>query len=232
MNVLVVTDDGPKAYGFTILKEIVRQYFKDASVTTMATAKPMSGQSLSVATTDFDQIPFEKVNGTWEVQCKPADLIYLAFTRPELFVNNGAFSLVISGVNHGPNVGVDVVHSGTVGMAMLAAMFGATGIAFSQDMEDWKDAPPEGKEGFANAGKLILQFLDSTALRPAECWNVNFPKGAPKGWKTTPVAAHSRNRPWPSYINKVVDGTDIQELERGYTTVSALQLRVEPPPRY
>src|SRR5438132_13680133 len=118
MNVLVVTDDGPKAYGFTILKEIVRQYFKDASVTTMATAKPMSGQSLSVATTDFDQIPFKKVNGTWEVQCKPADLIYLALTRPELFVNNEEFSLMMSEVNHRPNVGVYVVHSGTGGTSM------------------------------------------------------------------------------------------------------------------
>lgn len=232
MNILVVSDDGRDALGFNILREIVRNRFPNSKVIEMVTSKPMSGQSLSIAPMDFEQIQYKKVGRVWEVVGKPADLIYLAFCKPEIFVNNGAFPLVVAGINHGANVGSDIIHSGTCGMMMLAATFGATGVAFSQDVPDLSESVEKG--AFPLAGKVVTNFFDSIALIPGECWNINIPKGQTnfRGLKPVTVASCSLHRPWPSYMGKHTVGSDIEALKAGLVSIAELQLRVEPPLKY
>jgi 5'-nucleotidase len=85
---------------------------------------------------------------------------------------------VLSGVNQGYNLGEDVFYSGTVGAAFEGSLCGARAAAFS--------LAPEG--GLALAEPWIQKFLErweAMALPANRIWNLNFPKGEPKGFKLT-----------------------------------------------
>jgi 5'-nucleotidase len=76
--------------------------------------------------------------------------------------------LVASGVNHGPNTGYAVLHSGTVGAALTAANFGARGLAVSVDA-----AAPRHLETAEAVARAALAWL---AVAPAgTVLNVNVP---------------------------------------------------------
>jgi 5'-nucleotidase len=59
----------------------------------------------------------------------PADCVYSALYHPDLLPRRP--DLVVSGINHGPNLGTDVHYSGTVAAAREAAVRGIPAIAFS-----------------------------------------------------------------------------------------------------
>ncbi len=71
--------------------------------------------------------PRRRPDGSWQVDGTPTDCVLLALgalmpQRPEF---------VFSGINHGPNMGEDVLYSGTVAVAMEAVTLGVPGVAFS-----------------------------------------------------------------------------------------------------
>jgi 5'/3'-nucleotidase SurE len=153
---------------------------------------------------------------------KPADLIYLGLGQPKRFLKNGCFDLVLTGINHGENIGMDVFHSGTVGMAMLAStFFETTAVAFSQQGNEKTMSSRQLKARSA----FIIGFLKSEPKSAAKCWNVNFPAMDPVGWKICSVANHSRFRPFKAEKRKH-EGCDVVELERGFIVVSPLCLNV------
>ena len=85
---------------------------------------------------------------------------------------------VLSGVNHGFNLGEDVFYSGTVGAAFEGRLQGARAAAFS--------IHPEGI--LAMAEPWIARFLErweAMDLPANRIWNVNLPKGEPKGFRLT-----------------------------------------------
>jgi len=154
-----------------------------------------------------------------------------------LFLTGGAsWDLVVSGVNHGHNVGLDVFHSGTVGQAMIASVeFGVAAIAFGQEMEDTE---PKDKEQdrilFKTARLLTPDFLKELAPIPGSCWNINFPAGPAQGYKTVPVAHYSRWRTPPTSIVPRARGeeTDFTVLKKGFVSMSEISLRVSQNLRY
>jgi 5'-nucleotidase len=85
---------------------------------------------------------------------------------------------VLSGVNHGFNLGEDVFYSGTVGAAFEGCLQGARAAAFSLD--------PEGDLGRVEGwlGKFLDRW-EAMALPGNRIWNVNFPKGEAKGFRLT-----------------------------------------------
>lgn len=240
MNILVVTDDGPDSYGLEVLRAAIVNTIPHQNVITLTTDRPLSGQGMAVRTCSLDEVEIVKTKKDFYVcTCKPIDLIYLAFYHPERYLQKGkTFDLVVSGVNHGHNVGLDVFHSGTVGMVMFAAtVFGATGVAFSQMMDNINPTShDEDSASFPHADRLVKGFLEMNKAEPGSCWNVNFPKGAPKGWKMVEVAPYSRFRKNPMLTPGMpryrTVNTDIHELGQGYVTVSELELKVNPTLRY
>ncbi len=101
---------------------------------------------------------------------------------------------VLSGVNHGFNLGEDVFYSGTVGAAFEGVLQGAKGAAFS--------AHP--KADLAVVEPWIESFLhrwEHMELGPNRIWNLNFPKGEPKGFKL----CTQDNRQYHNIVEKRMD---------------------------
>src|SRR5207248_4052022 len=126
-------DDGADSEGLKALRTATKAVYPDATIVTFVPRNPMGGQGLSVTPQLLDEFVVEEVaDHLYVCDARPADLIYLSLGEPERFLKKGRFDLVLTGINHGENIGMDVFHSGTVGMAMLAStFFGTTAVAFS-----------------------------------------------------------------------------------------------------
>ncbi|MDE3246240.1 MAG: 5'/3'-nucleotidase SurE [Acidobacteriota bacterium] len=101
---------------------------------------------------------------------------------------------VLSGVNFGFNLGEDVFYSGTVGAAFEGALQGAKSAAFSMhpkadlaSVEPWIES--------------FLQHWEALDLSPNRIWNINLPKGEPKGFKL----CSQDNRQYHNLVEKRVD---------------------------
>ena len=123
MHVLVSNDDGVHAEGLRVLAEVCRGI---ADVTVVAPDREQSGASHSL-TLARPLRPVQRSDGTYQVDGTPTDCVLLALntlldTRPDF---------VFSGINHGPNMGEDVLYSGTVAAAMEGLAAGIPSVAFS-----------------------------------------------------------------------------------------------------
>ena len=123
MNILVTNDDGILAPGLALLADVCREV---ANVTVVAPDREQSGTSHSL-TLHRPLRPARRPDGAWQIDGTPTDCVMLAIQalmpeRPDF---------VFSGVNHGPNMGEDVLYSGTVAAAMEAVTLGVPGIGIS-----------------------------------------------------------------------------------------------------
>lgn len=83
---------------------------------------------------------------------------------------------VLSGINHGFNLGEDVFYSGTVGAAFEGCLQGARAAAFS--------IHPKGDLAVAEPWlERFLAHWENLELPPSRIWNVNFPKDEPKAFR-------------------------------------------------
>jgi 5'/3'-nucleotidase SurE len=223
VNVLIANDDGPEAYGLEVLQRAVNAVYPEARVVTLTQKQGRGGQGMAITPLAAEALPVESVeSGFFVCDGTPADLIYVALGSPRRFLPEGEFDLVLTGVNHGHNVGMDVFHSGTVGMAMLAsAFFGVPAMAFSQQIEYGETAPSDA-EMFRTAAEYLPYFLRDMG-RPIElCRTVNFPLDRPKGQQVCGVSMFSRFRPHLAVENRR-DHEDVAQLENGFITVSVLR---------
>ena len=123
--ILVSNDDGVNAEGNIVLRETLTEW---AEVYTVAPATEQSGQSHAISLhrpLRHRQLSerIHAIDGT------PVDCVYVALFRPDLLPRRP--DLVVSGINHGPNLGADVYYSGTVAAAREGALRGIPAIAFS-----------------------------------------------------------------------------------------------------
>ena len=101
---------------------------------------------------------------------------------------------VLSGVNNGFNLGEDVFYSGTVGAAFEGALQGSKSVAFSM----------HPKADLAVVELWIETFLrrwEHLELGPNRIWNINFPKGEPKGFKL----CNQDNRQYHNLVERRMD---------------------------
>ncbi|MBL0311845.1 MAG: 5'/3'-nucleotidase SurE [Holophagaceae bacterium] len=101
---------------------------------------------------------------------------------------------VLSGINNGFNLGEDVFYSGTVGAAFEGVLQGSKAAAFSMHpkadlavVEPWLET--------------FLRRWEYQELGPNRIWNINFPKGEPKGFKL----CNQDNRQYHNLVEKRVD---------------------------
>jgi len=238
MNILVVTDDGKNAYGWRLLMDLVKRRHKDCHVVGLCTDRPMPGQAMSITPANVEDLEIKKLEkNVYEMKAKPIDLIYRAFLYPQEFIQHGkTWDMVLSGINHGQNIGVDLLHSGTVGMALFAAnYFGCGAAAFSQFTIKREEATTqiEDRKKFPHAEKWVYDFLGMyNPIRPGECFNINIPLTKPKAWKYCRVAVFSRFRPHKDQSSRYIPGTDAFELDREFATVSEIHLNIDVPLNY
>ena len=172
MRILITNDDGINAPGIRMLAEWAKTI---GEVTVVAPKVEQSGMSHAIQF--VEPIEIKRVNliagvEAWSMDSTPADGVRFGVLGLER-----QYDLILSGINRGVNVGVDLVYSGTVAAAMEAIMNGVPAIAFST----------ANSSSMTIAEKYIVEVAKSIVGKDhnlKEVWNVNFPaglEGAPRG---------------------------------------------------
>lgn len=123
MKILISNDDGVMAPGIAAL---VNALSTIAEVYVMAPDRNRSGASNSLTLSRPLRVR-QLDNGHYSVEGTPTDCVHLALTG---FLEH-EFDLVVSGINHGANLGDDILYSGTVAAAMEGRSLGLPAIAVS-----------------------------------------------------------------------------------------------------
>ncbi|MEY4565113.1 MAG: hypothetical protein RLY14_83 [Planctomycetota bacterium] len=163
MNILITNDDGIAAEGLAALAATISRY---AEVTVVAPKDHQSCCGHGVTTTR--PLAFGKSREGWFwVDGLPADCVRVAILHLGLKPD-----WVLSGINHGGNLGVDIWMSGTVAAAREASILGLRSMAISQYRRQDVEVPWELS---AHRAARAWHYLSSLALRPQELWNINLP---------------------------------------------------------
>lgn len=190
-EILITNDDGFEAAGLLALRDKLRQI---ANVTVVAPSSEKSACAHSITLTRplrFIQLD----DGFFKLDdATPSDCIYLAL---ETMFKHKKPDLVISGINHGANVGEDITYSGTCGGAMEGTLQGVNSIAVSQLYNN----DSLDKFGFDLACEITLElvqniFENGYPLSGREFLNLNIPavsKSNYKGLKIVPAGQQSYN---------------------------------------
>ncbi|WP_280547885.1 MULTISPECIES: 5'/3'-nucleotidase SurE [unclassified Halomonas] len=226
-RLLLSNDDGVHAPGLRALHDALLPH---ARLRVVAPDRDKSGASNSLtlsrplALSSLD-------NGFYSVDGTPADCVYLGV--------NGVWDekpdLVISGINHGGNLGDDVLYSGTVAAAMEGRNLGMAAIAMSL----------VGARHFETAGRVAASLVgaaDQLSLPPRSLLNVNVPDlpwSEIQGFRVTrmgyrgPAARplevrdpRGRLRYWIATVGENADDgpdTDFAAVEAGYVSITPLQ---------
>jgi len=228
MKILVSNDDGYLATGINVLTNALAEI---ADVIVVAPDRNRSAASNSL--TLNDPLRVSKVaKNRYKVNGTPSDCVHLALTG---FLEEEP-DLVVSGINHGANLGDDVIYSGTVAAAMEGRFLGLPTIAVSL----------VGHKHFETAARVateLVQRLEKDPLPKEFIFNVNVPdvpyeemagiRVCRLGFrhKSEPVVRdrdpHGRTIFWvgPAGDNQEEgEGTDFHALEQGAASITPLKI--------
>jgi len=233
MRILLTNDDGIQAIGLRALYRALTLAGHEVEVVAPLTEQSAVGHAITI----FSPLRAKKINengfegigfsGT-PVDCVKWALSFYFRSKPDL---------VISGINNGANVGVDVLYSGTVSAATEGALANVPSIAVSVD-----NFCPQNLEAEATWVVDFLNQLDWQIFAERIVLNLNFPKHGvkqAKGFKVCPQTdavyqdryeqrRDPRNREyyWLSGeipADQVLPDTDRYLLWQGYITLTPLR---------
>jgi len=132
MRILLTNDDGIHAEG---IRALIKELSKIAEIYLVAPDRERSGTGHSI--TVFEPIKVVKTNlpgvkQGWVVGGTPVDCVKMAIAR----LIDEKIDLVVSGINHGSNLGTDVLYSGTVSAAAEGVIMGCPSLAVSLNSRD------------------------------------------------------------------------------------------------
>ena len=162
MHILVSNDDGYQAPGLLCLAAALKEL---AEITVVAPDRDRSGASNSLSLKNPLYVTRHD-NGFHSVEGTPTDCVHLAITG----LLEREPDMVVSGINSGPNMGDDVIYSGTVAAAMEGRFLGLPAIAISQA------APcPQHFDTAARVAVWLVRRLRERPLPSDSILNVNVP---------------------------------------------------------
>lgn len=230
--ILVTNDDGITAHGIAVLIEAVKPL---GEVIVVAPDSPQSGQGHAITLTQpmrisevdmfGDEVEAYTTNGT------PVDCVKLANS---VLLKNRTIDLCVSGINHGSNVAINILYSGTMSAAMEASLEGIPSIGFSlTEFNHNADFKP-----YTNLVRNITQYVMKNGIAESNLLNVNIPfipidklKGikvcrqAEANWKEEYIEnadPMGRKYYWMSGEFRNDDkgpDTDVEALESGYVSI-------------
>ena len=171
MKILISNDDGILSNGIRALIEALA-LSHDVYVVAPDRERSAAGHSLTLHT----PLRVEEIDAKygakkcWMTTGTPGDCVKLAINA--VLAEDEKPDLVITGINHGPNLGADILYSGTVSCAMEGAMMGYPSIAtslasLSNEYEDFKFASQFIAE--------LINRLDTYKIPPKTILNINIP---------------------------------------------------------
>jgi len=235
MRLLLSNDDGILARGLAALERAATAL---GEVTVVAPDREQSATSHSL-TMHHPLRPVQIAERRWQVDGTPTDCVMLALEallpeRPDF---------VVSGVNHGANMGEDVLYSGTVAAAMEGLALGVPAIAFSFAGSVLRDDTL--LDDHAGTIERILRHLTALPAFPANTlFNVNIPPIAAdqvKGVRLTRLGRRAYSDsltkmtdPWGRPIYWIGGGSvtwkdsaidsDFQAIHDGFVSITPLHL--------
>lgn len=191
--ILCTNDDGFLAPGLALLAESARAL---GEVRVVAPDREQSAASNSLTLHRPLRVK-QTAEGIFHVDGTPTDSVLLALgaileERPDL---------VLSGVNHGQNLGEDVLYSGTVAAAMEATLLGIPAVAFSFATDE---SEPPGTEYGPILRDLLRQIVQREDFTQSILLNVNIPAIPPADIKGVRITSLGRR----VYVESLTRSTD------------------------
>ncbi len=230
MHILLSNDDGYQAEGLQTLVNCLKTY---AEISVVAPDKNRSAASNSL-TLEMPLRVNEAANGFIYVDGTPTDCVHLAITG--LLAKEP--DMVFAGINHGANLGDDVLYSGTVAAATEGRFLGLPAVAISLTSSN-----PVHFETAAFVAEELVRRIQKHPLPNDTLLNVNVPDvpvDAIKGFQSTRLgqrhkaesvikAQDPRGRRiyWvgpPGEEQDAGPGTDFFAIRHNYVSVTPLQL--------
>jgi 5'-nucleotidase len=235
VQILLTNDDGIYAPGLAAMEQELARL---GDVTVVAPAIEQSGVGHSI--TFLSPLMAKEVfdgdrRRGWAVEGSPADCVKLAIgrfcpRRPDL---------IVSGINGGFNIGINVLYSGTVAGATEGALFGIPSVAVSLEY----DERPKFDRAAVLAVDLIEQILEQQDPRSEPLYNINIPTVAldqPTEVRVVPMATAR----WPADFDERIDPkgrryywamgtppiaiegelTDLEAIAQGFVTLTPLRI--------
>lgn len=232
MKILLSNDDGYQSPGLQALANALASF---GELTVVVPDRDRSGASNSL-TLDVPIRAEPLENGFIRVNGTPTDCVHLAITG----LLDEEPDLVVAGINHGPNLGDDVIYSGTVAAATEGRFLGLPALAVSIDSH----APQYLDTAAAVAAKLIVGLSENEMEMPASTiLNINVPDlplSDLRGIRATRLGHRHKAEP----VERILDprgrpmfwvgpagpeqdageGTDFHAIRHGYASVTPLKV--------
>ena len=242
MNILISNDDGIDALGLrTLVKVLGENPENRVYVSAPDGQRSACGHGITMKSPIFvnDGLSVEGAVWAQSLSGTPADCVKYGIRRlkNEMGIT---IDLVISGINHGGNIGTDVFYSGTVSAAAEGVICGASAISLSIGEGGFTE------ENFRNCAEFACRLCEKTIkqLKPGTLLNVNFPPLPPaeiRGIRVTrlgpreydesfPLLENPRGQKYYWYsgefvvYNDLPEDLDVMAHQAGYVTVTPLQL--------
>jgi 5'-nucleotidase len=185
--IFVSNDDGYQARGFAAAVEVAREF---GDVIAVAPLTPQSGRSQAVTMYEplFLELQHEEEGlQIYSFSGTPVDCVKVAFDH---LLGDRKVDLVISGINHGSNAGINVLYSGTMGAAIEGSFYGCPAVGLSLT-----DHSPDAN--FEAAKHYAREIISAVLANPVEqggrlCLNVNVPDIDPLDIKGVRVCRQCR----------------------------------------
>ena len=162
MHILISNDDGYKSKGIQVL---INELKKIAQITIVAPSRNRSGASSSLSLDRSIKVTkkedsFNFLSGT------PTDCVHIALTG----LMQTLPDMVISGINHGPNLGDDTIYSGTVAAAIEGYLLDIPSFAISMGSVN-----PKHFETAAKVTSDLIKLYNKKKVSSASLLNINVP---------------------------------------------------------
>jgi 5'-nucleotidase len=234
MQILLTNDDGIYAPGLAAMERALRR-LGDVSVVAPAVEQSGVGHSITFLSPLMAKEIFDgdRRRG-WAVEGSPADCVKLAIAEfcPEP-------DILVSGINGGLNLGINVLYSGTVAGATEGAVFGIKSFAVSLEYDEHAQ--------FDRAAEMSVQLIEQILARRDSSmhplYNINIPTVAlqrPTEVRVVPMATIG----WPAEFDRRSDPkgrryywamgtpaipaagelTDLEAWQKGYVTITPLRI--------
>jgi 5'-nucleotidase len=187
VRVLLTNDDGIQATGLHALRDALRP-LPSLDVHVIAPDSNRSATARSITTRSplwVEEVPFEDGGTGFATDGTPVDCVRFA----DLGLLGARPELIVSGINHGSNLGDDITYSGTVAAALEGIVLGVPAIAISQQSAAREMDFRLGRSfDFGVAAALAAEIVARLATEPLPAGtliNINCPSGEVNGIEIT-----------------------------------------------
>src|SRR6266513_2483182 len=188
MRVLLTNDDGIEAEGLQALRRALRE-LPGVELAVIAPDGNRSATARSITTRRplwVEEIEFGDGSVGYATDGTPVDCVRFAKLG---LIDGFEADVVVSGINHGSNLGDDITYSGTVAAALEALVLGLPGIAVSQQSHarelDFRIGRRFDFDTAAAFTARIVAELGSVPLPAGTLLSINVPAGEPEGVEVT-----------------------------------------------